>query len=128
MATVSDQPQSMEELLRQMGRRLTQLERRRPGDGINVDGTCENGGGVGGDTSYYGGNTSGDFPNPDFPDSSYPPYLDDWMNDWFNDHPGSGNYTAGANIDIDGSTIHFEVVFTEPGSPRIGQLWFDDTA
>jgi hypothetical protein len=41
---------------------------------------------------------------------------------------GGGSYTAGANIDIDSSTIHFEVVFTEPGSPRIGQLWFDDTA
>lgn len=130
MASTSDQPTTMEQLLRKLQRDVTMLQRRRIGDGVNIDGQCEYGGGAGGDGGYYGGGT--DFPNPDFPDSSYPPYLDDWLNDWFTDNPGSGGggttYTGGANIDVDGSVIHFEVVFEEPVTPRIGMFWFDETA
>lgn len=128
MASVNDVPRDLNEALRLINRRLISIERRRPGDGVNIDGQCTFGGGSGGDGSYYNGGT--DFPNPTFPDSSYPPYLNDWLNDWMNDNPGWGSggggaYSAGANIAIEGSVINFEVVFTEPVTPRIGQLWFD---
>lgn len=128
MASASEVPRDLNEALRLLNRRLTTVERRRPGDGVNIDGQCEFGGGAGGDGGYYQGGT--DFPNTDFPDSSYPDYLNDWLDDWFDDHPdmgggGGGSLTAGANIAIETDTVHFEVVFTEPGSPRIGQLWFD---
>jgi hypothetical protein len=113
MASMNDQSSTMEDLLKQMNKRLITLERRRNGDGVAIDGNCVNGGGSGGDTSYYGGGT-------DYPGGSFPP------GGW--DSSGGTTYTAGANIAISGTTIHFEVVFTEPGSPRIGQLWFDDTA
>jgi hypothetical protein len=115
MASMNDQTSTMEDLLKQMNKRLITLERRRNGDGVAIDGNCVNGGGSGGDTSYYGGGTN-------YPTGSYPP------GGWAGGGGGGGTYTAGANIAIASSTIHFEVVFTEPGSPRIGQLWFDDTA
>jgi hypothetical protein len=106
MASVNDQASTMEDLLKQMNKRIISLERRRSGDGVAIDGECFNGGGSGGDTSYYGGGTG----------------------PLGGGGGGGGSYTAGANIAIVSSTIHFEVVFTEPGTPRIGQLWFDETA
>jgi hypothetical protein len=118
MASMNDQSSTMEDLLKQMNKRLITLERRRNGDGIAIDGACFNGGGSGGDTSYYGGGT-------DYPDGSFPPGS--WVPGDVGGG-GGGSYTAGANIDIDSSTIHFEVVFTEPLTPRVGQLWFDDSA
>jgi hypothetical protein len=27
-----------------------------------------------------------------------------------------------------GHVVNFEVVFSEPGSPRVGMLWFDSSA
>lgn len=162
MATNSEVPRDFNEYLTWLNRRVITLERRRPGDGVNIDGQCEFGGGAGGDGGYYGGGT--DYPDPTYPDSTYPPYFDDWLNDYINDNPDwfqdwandnpdwlndflndnpnwlddylsdnpgavGGALTAGANIAIESpATIHFEVVFTEPVSPRIGQLWFDDTA
>jgi hypothetical protein len=105
----------MEDLLKQMNKRLITLERRRNGDGVAIDGACFNGGGSGGDTSYYGGGTN-------YPDGSYPP------GGWADGGGGGTTYTAGANIDIESTTIHFEVVFVEPTTPRVGQLWFDASA
>lgn len=106
MASSSETPTTMDQLLRKMQRDIIALQRRRPGDGVNIDGQCEFGGGSGGDTSYYGGGTN--YPDGSFPDTG-------WASD--------GVYTEGANIDIEGNVIHFAVDMSEPGSPRTGQVW-----
>jgi len=101
----------MAQLLQDFERRVTSLERRRNSDGVvnPLTGECGSGGGSGGDTSYYGGGT--DYPYGEFP-------TDSW-----NTGGGGGAYTEGANIDIEGSVIHFAVDMTEPTSPRVGQVW-----
>jgi hypothetical protein len=105
VASINDVPRDFEQLMKQINRRLITLERRRNGDGVlTLDGDCIFGGGAGGDTSYYGGSVN------------YP------------DNPGGDPYTSGANIDIVGHVVNFEVVFSEPGSPRVGMLWFDSSA
>lgn len=126
MASTQDSPTNMAELLRKMQRDITQLQRRRIGDGVNIDGQCEYGGGAGGDGGYYGGGT--DFPDPDFPDSSYPPYLNDWLTDYFADHPDvGGRPTAGWNLYYDGDTLNFGVLPSDPGSGApFGVLWWND--
>jgi hypothetical protein len=119
VASINDVPRDFEQLMKQINRRLISLERRRNGDGVlTLDGDCVFGGGSGGDTSYYGGGTN-------YPDGTFPP--SGWVPGDVGGG-GGGSYTAGANIDIVSSTIHFEVVFSEPSSPRVGQLWFDDSA
>lgn len=94
---LNDAPTSMADLLKSMQKQLTDLQRRRLGDGVNIDGQCEYGGGTGGDTSYYGGGTG--------------------------DIGGGSTYTEGANIDIVDHVIHFAVDMSEPVSPRVGQVW-----
>jgi hypothetical protein len=120
MASMNDQSSTMEDLLKQMNKRLITLERRRNGDGIAIDGACFNGGGSGGDTSYYGGGT-------DYPDGTYPPGS--WVPGDVGGGGGGGTYTAGPNIDIDSNVIRVSVPFVEPTGSAAppGIFWFDET-
>lgn len=117
---MAEVPQNATQLFRQIEKRITTLERRRVGAGGILDtGDCGFIGVPGGDGADFSGT-----------DSSYPDSFNDWMDDWIADHPGSiGGVTAGANIAIEGGNeVNFEVVFSEPVSPRIGMLWFDTSA